>query len=134
MNSAATDIADILAAEGSLSLTLATNLFVGKETPTPDNTVTVFDTPGRAPQLTIGGQSDPGYYFPAVQVRVRNNDYQTGWDILNTIKTVLHGLAHEVWNGTTYELIECTGDPGLLDWDENDRARFVATFYIQRKE
>lgn len=134
MNSASVDIKDILAAEGSLSLTFSTNLFIGKELPTPDNSVTIFDTPGRAPQLTIGAKSDSGYFYPSIQIRVRNNSYTDGWELINDIKTFLHGITGETWNDMDYDLIRCTGEPFLLDWDENDRARFVCTFNIQRKE
>lgn len=134
MNPSSQDIKDILEAESSLSLTFATNLFVGKELAEPDNCVTIFDTPGRAPQLTMGAKSDSGYFYPSIQIRVRNNSYSDGWELINDIKTLLHGITGETWNSMIYDLIQCTGEPFLLDWDENDRARFVCTFNIQRKE
>lgn len=134
MNIPAKDIADLLAAQGSLSLTFATDLFIGREPTSPDNCVTIFDTPGMPPQLTLGAKSDAGYYYPSIQIRVRNNSYADGWDLINDIKEYLHGLENVEQDGSIYDVIRCTQEPFLLDWDENDRARFVATFNINRKE
>ena len=134
MNPSSKDIADILSAESALDLTFATNLFVGREPATPDNCVTIFDTPGKPPELTLGGKTDPGYFYPSIQIRVRNNSYVNGWTIINIIKEVLHAVTRETWNSTEYVLIRCTQEPFLLDWDENNRARLVSTFEIHRKE
>lgn len=134
MNIPSKDIADLLAAQGSLSLTFATNLFVGREPTSPDNCVMVFDTPGRPPQLTLGAQADEGYYYPSIQIRVRNNSYEDGWDLVNDIKEYLHGLNSIEQGGSMYDVIRSAQEPFLLDWDENDRSRFVSTFNIQRKE
>ena len=130
MNPAGKDVADILAA-GNLGLTFKTNLFVGMEPPTPDNTVTIFDTPGAGPQLTF--DRDERYDYPTIQIRVRNQNYLDGYTMIHNIKILLHGLSHETWNGTTYELIKCMQDPFILDYDANGLPRFVCNFEIQRK-
>lgn len=130
MNAPSVDVAAILAA-GGLGLTFATNLFVGQEPTEPDNVVTVFDTPGYPPQLSL--DKTEVYEYPAIQVRVRNNSYLAGYELAADIKTLLHGLAHETWNNTRYELIRCMQDPFLLDYDENGRARFVINFDLQRR-
>ena len=134
MKAPSQDICEMLEGESALGLTFATDLFAGKEYSSPDNCVTVFDTPGRAPQLTSRGSTDGGYYYPSVQVRVRNNNYVTGWDLINEIKEALHAKYGVTYNGSKYDAIICTVEPFLLDWDENDRARFVSTFSIRRKE
>lgn len=46
MNAPSVDIKDMLEAESSLGLTFTSDLFVGHEPNTPDETVTIFDTPG----------------------------------------------------------------------------------------
>jgi hypothetical protein len=130
MNATSIDIKDIIEAESSLGLTFGTNLFVGKEPTSPANCVTIFDIPGMPPQLTL---DDFAYYFPSVNIRVRNVDYETGWDLINKIKVTLHGLHGEEWNETLYTLIACSGEPAHLDWDEGGRARFSANFNIQRR-
>jgi len=132
MNPASQDIKDILEADSSLGLTFADNLYIGREPETPDNTVTIFDTPGDPPDFTYNNTVK--YYRPAIQIRVRNNNYQNGWSLIDEIKLSLHGRINEVWNGTKYTQIRCFMEPMLLDWDENNRVRFVTTFNIQRKE
>ena len=131
MNSSAEDIKDMLVDESSLGLTFATNLFVGREPSSPDDCVTIFETPGFPPQLTLKQGED--YYYPSVQIRVRNNNYQTGWTLAHNIMVSLHGRGHETWNETLYTVIRCTNGPDLLDWDENSRARFIINFNMQRR-
>jgi len=130
MNIPSEDIKDILGASSSLGLTFATDLFIGKEPDNPDSCVTLFDTGEFPPQLT--STKGENYYYPTVQIRVRNNVYLTGYNLISDIRDVLHALNHETWNNTIYELIECASGPEFLDWDENDRARFVVNFNIQR--
>ncbi len=132
MSAPSIDIRDILLAE-DLSLIETgddKNIGVGFEPSKPNNFVTVFDTPGFPPDLTL--DKDEIYERPAVSIRVRNSDYQTGWNLVSAIKSALHGRSRETWNGSFYSVIVCSGEPFLLDWDENARARFVANFEIQR--
>ena len=131
MNPASVDIKDLLEGESSLGLTFASNLFIGREPTHPDNVVTLFDTPGGPPQLTYDRTEK--YYYPSVQVRVRNNSYLDGWDLIHNIREVLHGQGHVTINGTTYELIKCSMEPSFLTWDRNSRAVFVTTFDLQRR-
>jgi hypothetical protein len=131
MNAPSIDIVAMLEDESVLGLTFTENLFIGKEPAKPDDCVIVFDTGGLPPQLTLG---DQGYEFPSVNIRVRSRDYQTGWNLIDDIKTLLHGRAHETWNDTLYTVIYCASGPVHLDWDENSRARFVVNFDMQRRE
>ena len=132
MNVSSEDIKDMLEEESSLGLTFATDLFIGREPATPNNCVTIFDTLGGGPQLTMGDDNDD-YYNPSIQIRVRNNSYITGWNLANDILISLHGRADETYNETLYTLITCTSGPALLDWDDNNRARFIINFYLQRR-
>lgn len=131
MNPSSVDIKDLLEGESSLGLTFGTDLMIGREPATPDDCVTIFDTPGGAPQQTFIQGED--YYYPSIQIRVRNTSYFTGWNLINDIKVLLHNRAQEIVNGTLYSAIICSQEPALLDWDENDRPRFVTTFNIQRR-
>jgi hypothetical protein len=133
MNSAGKDICSLLDSDSSLGLTFATDLFLGREPATPDNCVTVFDIPGDAPQITLQGKSGIEYYNPSVQVRVRDIDYMTGWELLFDIQAFLHGINGQTEASTYYSLIRAVDAPTLLDWDENNRARFICTFTIQRR-
>jgi hypothetical protein len=131
MNPTSVDIKDMLEGQSSLGLVFADNLFVGDEPDLPDNTVTIFDTPGGPPLLCY--YETPIYDYTTIQVRVRNNSYLNGWDMINDIKNFLHGKDNEIVNNTDYQVIVCVGEPFLLDRDENNRFRFVVNFDVQRK-
>lgn len=134
MNSPALDIKDMLLSEESLmllfKLTFGDNLNVAREPAKPNNCVTIYDTYGYPPQFNLDTQ---GYEFPAIQVRVRNTDYQVGWRIAEEIKNLLHGRAQETWNGTLYTAISCLSGPTFLEWDDSARVKFVINFNLQRR-
>lgn len=133
MNMPSEDIKDMLTEDGSLSdLQFGENLFIGAEPSTPDNCVTIFDSVGRAPMLTLDKQTN--YEYPSIQVRVRNNSYLAGWSQINDVIASLHGRAGEEWNDALYDVIRCSASPAFMMWDNNGRAIFVANFDLQRKE
>ena len=134
MNCSSEDIRHILESKddssGAFDLTFGTDLFIGKEPATPKNCVTIFDTSGMPPAL---GLTTQGYEYPSIQIRVRNTKYINGWNLIEDIKTHLHGLAQQTVNGTLYSVIYCSSGPALLDWDDNGNCRFVCNFSIQRR-
>lgn len=130
MNAASVDIKDMLEAESSLGLNLATNLFIGLEPISPDNCVTIFDTMASSPDLTLDQTS---FYKPSIQIRVRNNVYLNGWNLIEAISTSLHARAQETWNGTLYSIISIASGPAMLSWDTNGRVIFIINFNIQRR-
>jgi hypothetical protein len=132
MNASSVDIADMLVADTSLGLTVAGNLFVGKEPTGPDNVVTIYDTYGFPNQLTLAGKGED-YYYPTIQIRVRNRDYRTAYNLAHDIMVSLHGRAQETWNDTLYSKIANTNGVSLLDWDDNGLVRFIVNFEIQRR-
>jgi hypothetical protein len=69
-----------------------------------------------------------------MQIRVVSNSYVDGWNQIESIKNILHGRANETWGTTFYTLIRCSSGPGLLDFDKNQRVRFVINFDMQRRE
>lgn len=131
MNPSSEDIKDMLTEDVSLGLTFGTNLYISMEPALPDDCVTLFDTGGMPPQLTLAKGED--YFYPALQIRVRNKSFMTGWLLAENIRESLHGRAQETWNGTLYSLVQCSSGPVLLDYDENRRARIVINFLIQRR-
>jgi len=134
MNSSSEDIKDMLVADSSLGLVFGTNLFKAREPKEKEksNCVTIFDTSTQPPQLTMAGQGED-YDYTSIQIRVRNLKFVTGWDLAEDIKTSLHGRSQETINGTLYSVIYCSSGPALLDWDENNRARIIINFNIQRR-
>jgi hypothetical protein len=129
MNAPSIDIRDMLLAEVGLNLAFTTNLFIANEPANPDTVVTIFDTYGYPPQLTMDNAL---YEKPGVFIRVRSEDYNVGWQLINDIYLLLHGRAHETWNGTMYEVITCSS-PTHYDWDDSKRARFIINLNLQRR-
>jgi hypothetical protein len=132
MNVTSIDIADMLETESVLGLTLADNMHIGSLPAKPNECIAIYDTPGMPPGLTLDSEGND-YYYPSIQIQVRSNDYQTGWNLVHDIMVVLHGRAQETWNGTLYTVIYCSSGPALLDWDENGRVRFIVNFNVQRR-
>lgn len=131
MNPGSEDVKDMLEAESSLGLTHLTNLFISREPTTPSNCVTLYDTQGRPPQLTLN--RDEKYYYEGLQIRVRNKDYSTGWALIRAIQNSLHGRALETWNETVYTLIFVTSGPALIGYDESNRVILTINFELQRR-
>lgn len=129
MNASSEDFKDMLVAAG-LGLVFAENLFKGIEPPEPDNCVTIFDTTGTSPLTTLDQKS---FYNPSIQIRVRNNAYTAGWDLIESISLTLHARAQEIVNGTLYSAILVSGSASMLHWDENGRVIFIINFNIQRR-
>lgn len=134
MGAVSVDIKDLLVAESSLGLTFSTDLFVGREPSDVANCVTIFDTGGGPPQLTVGiNQQNEFYEYPSIQIRVKNTSYVTGYNLANTVIETLHGRAGDVFNGSLYTVIYCANGPALLDWNENNKVRFIMNFNLQRR-
>lgn len=125
------DIKDMLTSDSSLGLS-ASDVFVGREPTTPKNCVTIYDTPGQPPQMTLDANNE-FYQYPSIQIRVRNTKYVTGYSLGESILKSLHGRAQETWNGSLYSSIMATSDVSLLDWDTQSRPRFIINFNIQRR-
>jgi len=130
MNPPSEDFKDMLAAESGISLTFGTDLFIGREPALPDNCVTIFDTMGSKPDLTLDQLS---LYNPSIQIRVRNLSYVTGWALIQSLADALHARAQETWNSTLYSVIYTASGPAMLHWDDNNRVVFIINFNIQRR-
>lgn len=126
------DIAAML--EDEYGYVFGTDIFVARQPSEPDEVVTVYDTPGSSPALTLGGRSDSDYSYPSVQVRLRTPapSYPDGYQALENIKEALHGRQGEVRQGVKYELIAASSDVAQLDYDDNNRAQLVLNFALQR--
>jgi len=130
MNAPSKDIADMLEAESALGFITGINMFQNFEPSKPDNCVTIFDTYGRATGLTLGVELQDK---PSIQIRVRAQDSEVAWTMIDSIRQLLDGRSNETWGGCFYMLIYCASGPGLLDHDENSRARYIVNFNLQRR-
>jgi len=134
-NSVCNDIASMLVAESSLDLIFGTNLHIHREPTKPDNTVTVFETPGMPPIGLLNSNEDTKHYErPSIQIRIRNKSADVGFDLAYTIQKILHARTQETWGSYLYTVIYASSSPMLLDWDEVNRVRIVLNFNIQRRE
>lgn len=129
MNAPSVDVKDMLVDD--TDLVFGTNLFISREPTSPNNCVTIYDTPGAPDMLTLN--KDEKYEYPSIQVRVRNVSYTDGWINLDEIRQSLHGRAHETWNGAYYTIIKVSSGPALLEYDDNGRVILVINFQIQRR-
>jgi hypothetical protein len=128
MNPPSQDIKDYLAAQSSLGLTYATDLFVSEMPESPDLCVAVYDTGGFDPE------SDYSYERPTVQVKVRGDKgkYLIAHSLLQSIRDVLHATHGETINTGLYVGIWQMGDILFLGYDQNKRPELTANFRIHR--
>lgn len=119
------DIVDILSDAG-LGLTTADNLFAGEYPDKPDQIVMVSDAPGNTPDIH-------GYRKPAVQVLVRSNKYDTGWDLANDIAVYLHASYGYKYDGVYYTGIWMSTDVERIGRDDKQRHLFAVNFEVQRR-
>ncbi len=137
MNAPCKDIAGILNDESFLGLTKNVDLFYSFLPPEKidvigANIVSVMDNGGDEPMLQLQ-KVDSDYYFPSVNVQVRNTDFDTGYAQMFAIFQFLHGTNAVVVDSTYYALIKAINEPQLLHRDQNNRYVFVVNFDIQRR-
>jgi hypothetical protein len=132
MNSVGTDVASMLTTAGFG--TLGTEIHVGREPETPNNTITIFETPGRGLDLTMDSYNNFSYEYKAVQIRVRNEGYVAGEALIRNITMSLHGRAQQTVGDTLYSVIYCSSGPAVLEWDNNNRIIFIVNLEIQRRK
>ena len=130
MNAVSEDIKDMLIDDSALGLSFPTNLFIGHEQATPDNCVTIYDTPTFSAETSLDQQR---IYNSSFQIRVRHLSYVTGMILARNIMDYLHGRARESWNGTLYTSIEATGEPAQMALDGNMRAIIITNFNTKRR-
>lgn len=128
MNSSAEDISSVLASAG-LGLTEGTNLYISREPDSPAAVVTLFDTGGSEP--SSGTEKNE---FPTIQVRVRGTvmNYETAYDLIDSIKSTLHNLASQTINSTKYIGVWASSDIIALGYDASDRPILTLNFRIHR--
>lgn len=134
MNSVAEDIKNMLLADSNLDLIFGTNLHLYKEPASPDETVTIYEVDGMPHIGLLQSDVDKKHIErPSIQIRIRTCNAETGYELGYKIIKILHGLANEIWGSYFYILIAHINGPALMDWDDNDRARIVLNFNIQRR-
>ena len=131
MNALSEDIKLMLVDSSALGLTAGTNLFINREPKTPDTCVTIYDTASFPPESPLDNLTT--YYRSSCQIMVRGKDQVVGMDLARDIMEYLHDRANEEWGGSLYTVVRATGEPALLDWDQNSRPHFIINFNCQRR-
>lgn len=134
MNSPALDMKNLLLAASPPIGTYGDNpsasgfsIYIGREPDNPDNTVTLYDTPGDVP--------NPKWLldFPRFQVRVRSKNYATAYGKAEEVKSVLLGLPSQTISGIRYVGVYVVIDTGFLMVDQVNRTIFTSTWRIIRE-
>jgi hypothetical protein len=130
MNLPSIDIKNFLVTEGVGSFgenPSGWSIFLGHEPETPDETITIYDTPGERPH--------PKWLldYPRFQVRVRSFNYEDAGNKAEEVKSVLLGLLPQDIGGTRYDGIYVVLDTFLLKADERKRYIFVNTWRVIRE-
>lgn len=71
--------------------------------------------------------------YPAIQVNVRSTNYQTAYQKITEIQTLLHGLSNEIINGSKYLYIFAKQSPFQAGgYDDNRRITLKQNYQIAR--
>ena len=125
MKAPSRDIGELLQAETSLGLTMGTNLFANILPEGVDNVVSVNDYGGMEP-----GQYD--MRKPSLQIYVRNNDSEVGYNLLNNIYYFLNEKRNFTINDSRYIQIRAKAEIQPLPRDEENRHIWSLNFQIIR--
>lgn len=127
MSSIVSDIKDLLEAQdvgtfGGPLPSAGFRICIGSEPDTPNDVITLYDTPGDAP--------NPKFLldYPRFMVRVRSNDYEQGYAKAQEIKSVLLGLPSQDIGDIRYVGIWVVIDTYFLKADQKGRSIFVNTW------
>ena len=126
-NAPSIDIKDMIEDSNSgLSLVFNTDLFIASMPDSPHDCICIYDTGG-------GEQGQYNFERPNVQIRIRNLDYITGYNLARDIKDYLHQARNgETWNGTRYISIDLRSAILFLGQDDKNRYEFTINFLINR--
>lgn len=130
MASPAQVIAALLVAEGLVtrpSQNLDWPVQVGTEPKQPDNTVTIYDTGEDQDSRSMNGNRTS---WPTIQIRIRSEDYPTGWDkgiaiqeLLDSVANASAAVGTDIWHIQTVHVISALVPIGRQE--ENLRYLFV---------
>lgn len=102
------------------------SLYVGKQVPEPDATVTFYDTQGRSPNPKWAVD------FPSIQAMIRGepNSYGPAWTKAREVRDFLLGINSQTINGDIWVSITCPGDVGFIGYDDTKRPSFSVNFNL----
>ena len=114
------------------SLTLGTNLFIGRMPETPDTCVTLYEYGGGAPDNTMGTTA-PVLQNPSVQIAVRASSYSSAQSLIALCWSSFEAITNQSLSGTRYNRVSAIQSPFPLERDTSDRIIFVQNFNVTRE-
>ncbi len=101
-------------------------VYVSREPVAPDSVITVYDTPGTAP--------NPKYLldFPGIQVRIRGEKelYIDAWNKARDVKDLLLGFGSGDVGDDRIDSITLVGDINHIGYDDNERPLLTLNFNL----
>jgi len=118
------DIAIYLQANGIG--TIGTDIFLGYQPESPNNSITLYETGGYALDLA-------GFLrYPTLQIMVRNTSYSAARTKIDSIIALMHRTVNTTINSTRYCSIYTTSDATSLGKDDQNRSLLSVNFELTR--
>ena len=127
------DVGTFMAANvTAATLTLGTNLFLGRLPESPDTCVAIYETAGTAPDDVFGADSAPPIENAGLMCHTRATSYSTCQSLAVDIMKTLSKVINETLTSTAYYKIEATQSPFALMRDEQERMLFSCNFMVAK--
>jgi hypothetical protein len=114
------------------TLTLGTNLYLGRMPDEPDTCVAVYEYGGDAPVNVMGGDSMPPVEQPRIQILTRASGYSSARTLALECWTAVEAVLNESLSGTLYHRVSANQSPFPLERDSRDRVLFAQNFRVQK--
>ena len=114
------------------SLTLGTNLFLGRLPDDPDTCVVLYEYGGDAPVNTMGSDAMPPVERPRIQIMTRATGYSSARTLSLECWTAIEAVLNESLSGTLYHRISANQSPFPLERDSQDRVLFAQNFRVMK--
>lgn len=125
------DVGTYLAANVTdTTLTLGTNLFLGRMPDSPATCVAIYETGGNAPINVFGGNTSPPIENAGLMCHTRASSYSDCQSLAVDIMKTLTKVINETLTSTTYYKIEANQSPFGLERDEEERMIFSCNFMV----
>ena len=112
------------------SLTLGTNLFLGRLPDDPDTCVVLYEYGGDVPVNTMGSDAMPPVERPRMQILTRAAGYSSARTLSLECWTAIEAVLNESLSGTLYHRISANQSPFPLERDSQDRVLFAQNFRV----
>jgi len=114
------------------SLTLGTNLFLGRLPDDPDTCVVLYEYGGDVPVNTMGSDAMPPVERPRIQIMTRAAGYSSARTLSLECWTAIEAILNESLSGTLYHRISANQSPFPLERDSQDRVLFAQNFRVMK--